>query len=312
MDLCIVGAGEMGRWLADLLPADVAVAVADEDPDVAAAAAADLDARAVPVGTDERFDAVVLAVPMPAVSRAVADWAANAERAMLDVSGSMADPVEAMREHLPDRERASLHPLFAPPRAPGNVPVVVDRGGPVVDQVLAAVESAGNTVFETTVDEHDRAMETVQARTHAAILAFALSAREVPGEFHTPVSAELWELARTVTEGSPHVYADIQRTFDGADDLARAARRVADADLDGTGDDDTGLDGAADDDTGLDSGGVAGADPATEGSRESFRALYEAARETVGADSRAGPSADDADGSDEHSSKPGGDRGAGS
>lgn len=277
MDICIVGAGEMGRWLAGVVAAEAGVsdlAVADEDPEVAREAAADLDARVVAVDSDERFDAVCLAVPMPAVPGAVADWAANAERAMLDVTGSMAAPVEAMREHLPDRERASLHPLFAPPRAPGNVPVVVDRGGPVVDEVVAAVAAAGNTVFETTVEAHDRAMETVQARVHAAVLAFALAADDVPEEFHTPVSGELWELARTVTGGSADVYADIQRTFDGADDLAEAAQCIADADL-GRGEGDV---------------------ERSRGAGEAFEALYEAARETVGADSRAEGSTGDGDG----------------
>jgi prephenate dehydrogenase len=34
----------------------------------------------------------------------------------------------------------------------------------------------------------------------------------------------------TVTAGSPRVYRDIQRAFDGADDVAAAARRVAESD----------------------------------------------------------------------------------
>jgi len=45
-----------------------------------------------------------------------------------------------------------------------------------------------------------------------------------------PVSAALDEVADTVTEGSPEVYAEIQRAFDGADDVAAAAREIADSD----------------------------------------------------------------------------------
>ncbi|MFW6317912.1 MAG: prephenate dehydrogenase, partial [Halorubrum sp.] len=47
---------------------------------------------------------------------------------------------------------------------------------------------------------------------------------------HTPVSAALDEVADTVTEGSPAVYAEIQRAFDGAEDVADAAAAIAAAD----------------------------------------------------------------------------------
>jgi len=85
-------------------------------------------------------------------------------------------------------------------------------------------------VFETTPAEHDEAMETVQAGAHAAVLAWRLAGDDVREEFHTPVSAALDEVADTVTEGSPEVYAEIQRAFDGADDVAAAAREIADSD----------------------------------------------------------------------------------
>jgi prephenate dehydrogenase len=135
-----------------------------------------------------------------------------------------------MREHVPDCERASLHPLFAPANEPGNVPLVVDEGGPVVDTVRETLTASGNDCFETTPEEHDEAMETVQARTHAAVLAYGLAAEAVDERFHTPISAELDDLAGQVTDGEPRVYADIQAAFDGADDVAEAARRIAEAD----------------------------------------------------------------------------------
>jgi prephenate dehydrogenase len=144
----------------------------------------------------------------------------------------MTDPVAAMREHAPDRERVSLHPLFAPEGEPGNVPVVADAPGPVTDTVRETLESRGNHLFETTPAEHDEAMETVQARTHATILAYALAAEDVPERFHTPVSAGLADLVGRVTGGEARVYADIQATFDGADDVAAAAERVAETDGD--------------------------------------------------------------------------------
>jgi prephenate dehydrogenase len=227
MKVLVVGAGEMGRWVGATVDADVAYA--DTDPDVAARAAEATDGRTVRTDTDETFDAVCLAVPMSVVEAAIATYAPLAEAAVCDVSGVMAGPVAAMREHAPESERVSFHPLFAAANAPGNVAVVADAPGPTTDAVRDDVAAAGNRVFETTAAEHDRAMETVQAATHAAVLSFALAAEDVREEFHTPVSGRLDELAEMVTGGTPHVYREIQATFEGADRIADAARRVADA-----------------------------------------------------------------------------------
>ena len=228
MDMLVVGAGEMGRWLART--ADRPVAVTDVDPAVAERAATDLaGVRAVPADTSEAFDIVCLAVPISVVDEAVERYAPNADRAMCDVSGGMTGPVEAMRAALPDRERISLHPLFAATNAPGNVAVVSDAPGPATDALRADLRAADNHLFETTAAEHDRAMETVQARVHAAVLAYGLAAEEVPEEFHTPVSAGLTELVERVTGGDGRVYADIQAAFAGAEGRRDAARRVAEA-----------------------------------------------------------------------------------
>jgi prephenate dehydrogenase len=231
MDLLVVGAGEMGRWIARIV--DRPVAVTDVDHAVAESAAAALDdVRAVPAETDESFDIVCLAVPISVVADAVERYAPRAERAMCDVSGVMAGPIEAMRDALPDRERLSMHPLFAASNAPGNVAVVADAPGPATDAIRADVAAAGNHTFETTVPEHDAAMETVQAGAHTAVLAYALAAADVREEFATPVSAALDDLVGTVTGGTPRVYREIQETFEGADCVADAARRVAEAEGD--------------------------------------------------------------------------------
>jgi prephenate dehydrogenase len=230
MELLVVGAGDVGRWVADTLDADVAFA--DVDPEAAREAAATHGGRAVGTDVERSYDAVCVAVPLRVAAETVAAYAGNAERAVLDVTGVMADPLAAMREHAPDLERLSLHPLFAPANAPGNVAAVVDAGGPVVEAVRDDVAAAGNDVFDTTAEEHDAAMETVQAGAHAAVLAYALAADDVREEFETPVSAGLDDLVETVTGGNPRVYGDIQTTFDGADGVAEAARRLAEADAD--------------------------------------------------------------------------------
>jgi prephenate dehydrogenase len=186
----------------------------------------------VPPDGDERFDAVCLAVPISVVERAVDDYRDCVGDAVVDVTGVMAAPVAAMRRACPDAERVSFHPLFAPENAPGHVATVADEPGPTTDRLRAALSAAGNTLFETTPEEHDRAMETVQASAHAAVLAYALAARSVRPEFHTPVSAALGEVVETVTGGTPRVYREIQSTFDGAERVASAAQRIATADAD--------------------------------------------------------------------------------
>lgn len=234
MKLLVVGAGEMGTWFARTVARELAdppeLALADADDAVADAAADELDGRVVTADADERFDVVCLAVPIPAVDDAAETWGGRADRAVVDVTGVMEPAVAAMAAAAPDTERVSVHPLFAADSAPGNVAVVADEPGPVTDRIRAAIAAAGNDCFETTAAEHDEAMETVQARVHAAVLAFGLAAEEVSEPFQTPVSAAMFDLLDQVTGNDPRVYSDIQTAFEGAEDVADAAGELADAD----------------------------------------------------------------------------------
>jgi len=230
MNLLVVGAGTMGRWFAaSIADPDSEFAFADTDFDVATAAADALDGRAVSLDTDDRFDGVCLAVPISTVETAVAEHAPKAERAIIDVTGDMTAPIEAMGTHAANRERLSLHPLFAPENAPGRVAVVADATGPVTDTVRERLAER-NTLFETTPEEHARAMRTVQVRAHAAVMAYALAGEAVPEAFETPISGPLDSLAEQVLSGSPEIYAEIQDTFEGAKAVATAAERIAEAD----------------------------------------------------------------------------------
>jgi prephenate dehydrogenase len=231
MKLLVVGAGTMGRWFAaSVASAGDEVGFADTDPDAAREAVEDVGGRVVDPDGEESFDVVCVAVPMPAAPDAIERYAARARQAVCDVTGSMRDPIAAMRDSASERERMSLHPLFAPERAPGNVAVVTDEGGEVTERIQQRLTDAGNDVVETTPEEHDDAMETVQARAHTAVLAFALAAESVPDHFQTPVSAGLFDLVEQMTGGEARVYADVQSAFDGAEDVAAAASELADAD----------------------------------------------------------------------------------
>jgi prephenate dehydrogenase len=246
MDVLIVGAGEMGRWFGDTLASTaeslvgdaddtpLELAFCDRDRAVAetAASATGPSARALSLDSNRSFDLVCLAVPLSVVADAVETHADQAETALVDVTGELATPLEAMAEHAPGRERASLHPLFAAENAPGRIPIAVGSGGPTIDRLCDALEAAGNSLFETTPATHDEAMETIQGAAHAAILAYAIAAEPVPEGFETPVSAALDDLVAQVTGNDPDVYAEIQSRFAGADRVATAASRLVEADRD--------------------------------------------------------------------------------
>jgi len=234
METLVVGAGAMGRWFGTALvedgPPSTSVTFLDRNQATAEDAARAVGGEAVAPGAAPTVDLVCVAVPIPAATGAIERYADHAEAAIVDLTGTMAGPLAAMEVAAPESERASFHPLFAPANEPGNVPAVVDEGGPTVDAAVAALRARGNDVFETTANRHDELMETVQARTHTAVLAFALAAAPVPERYHTPVSAAMADLAAQVTDGDPRVYADIQSAFDGAADVAAAAAEIADAD----------------------------------------------------------------------------------
>lgn len=232
MQLLVVGSGEMGRWFAGQSDAE-AVAFTDRDAETARDAATALEgARVAPLDTDESFDVVCLAVPMSSIPAAIETHADRAIEAVVDVSGEMRDSVAALEAHAEGRECVSFHPLFSASNAPGNVPSVVVRDGPTVQRLRSALESGGNEVFETTVEAHDRAMETVQANAHTAVLAYALVADDVDPRFHTALSGPLSELATGLTGNTPDVYAEIQTRFKGSQSVAEAAAQLADADHD--------------------------------------------------------------------------------
>lgn len=229
METLIVGAGAVGRWIGRTL--DGAVAFADADPDAAEDAAAALDdATTVPLESETAFDAVAVAVPMRVASETIDAQAQRARDAVVDFTGSMAAPLSTMADAAPDLERASYHPLFAPEHAPGRIAVSSSASGSYTGAIEAALEAAGNDLVRVQPEAHDRAMQTIQGRAHAAILAFGLAAEEVPEDLATPVYEELDALRDRVTGGSPGVYADIQDVFDGSADVAEAARELVEAD----------------------------------------------------------------------------------
>lgn len=232
MQVAIIGAGAMGTWFAEVTAGWLDPMFVDPDEDRAVAVANRFDAQSGTLEEHGSIDVVCTAVPLRKTERILKEYAPYAERAVIDLSGEMRTPLDAMRTAVPDCERLSLHALFAPDHAPGNIAVVGEETGVIYERLRERLASRDNRVFETTAEAHDRAMETVQAKVHAAVMAYAMTAKPIDERFHTPISAELSDLAARMLAGSPRVYADIQATFGGAEDLAEAANAIATADRD--------------------------------------------------------------------------------
>jgi prephenate dehydrogenase len=225
MELLVIGAGVMGRWLGRTLEPIASVTYLDRDRRRAEEAAAAGAATATTTG--QSTDVVAIAVPISATEAAIATYAPLAREGVFDVTGRMQEPLSAMRDVTDAHERMSLHPLFAPRAAPGRIATAVDVDGPYMTAIRERLQTVGNEVVTIEPETHDQAMRTVQGAAHAAIFAYGLAAEPVPPELHTPVSATLEQLLERVTHGDPGVYREIQDSFDGTEALAAAARRMA-------------------------------------------------------------------------------------
>jgi prephenate dehydrogenase len=228
MKLLIVGSGSMGRWFASAVDADITYL--DIEPEMANEAAGEMGCGIANPDTEELFDVVCIAVPMPFVEEAITKYSKNASGGLCDITGSMATPIKNMKLHADGIERLSMHPLFGPLNCPGRIAIVEDNMGPLMKKICDDLEKSGNTLFNTTVDEHDEAMKTVQGMAHAAILSFGLAAEKIPDKFGTPIFDGLMKLTMEITRGNPRVYSDIQKIFGGSIEISNAARRISDSD----------------------------------------------------------------------------------
>ncbi|WP_425569948.1 prephenate dehydrogenase/arogenate dehydrogenase family protein [Rhodococcus olei] len=234
------GEGAVGSMLADLWAgADASVL----RPDVAAGPGCDIRSPGTRLRADiGSADVVVLAVPeevaltaVGAVGPLLRPGAVLVET--LSVKSRFAAAVAASELAA---EVVGVNPMFAPSLGlPGRaVAVVVHRGGPAVDRIVADLTGWGARVQVTTADRHDRWCAAMQALTHAAVLSFGLALADLDVDAaeteslapppHTVLSA----LLARITGGSPEVYRDVQVANPYAaparEALARAMARLAD------------------------------------------------------------------------------------
>ncbi len=176
-------------------------------------------------------DLVLLSVPERAALAAVPALARETalEAVLVDTLSSKQRFLGAVQRLAP-RPVLSLNPLFRPDLgwAGNTVAAAVVRDGGLVRALLDLITAAGAHVHLIDPDEHDRVVTSVQAATHAALLActqafarLGLPATDVLACAPPPARALLALTAR-VLQGEPDTYWDVQN----AGPTARAARRA--------------------------------------------------------------------------------------
>jgi prephenate dehydrogenase len=178
----------------------------------AGVAVSTLDRPYRPDGTDEAMrealagaGLVILSVPVTAV-RAVAETVAP----LLESGAIMADVCSVKVRPLAHMLAAyagpvvGTHPLFGPVIPEGFVPrVAITPGretpeGSAAGAVARLFARAGFTPFDSTAEEHDRAMASVQGLNFITTVAYLAAARQTPGieKFLTPSFERRLEAAR--------------------------------------------------------------------------------------------------------------------
>lgn len=191
--ICIVGArGQMGALFARTLhKAGYRVTTLDR-PYTEEAMAATLPGA----------DLVLLSVPVDAM-RAVAGQLAprlGAGAILADVCSVKVNPLRDMLETYAGPV-VGTHPLFGPVIPEGfepRVAVAPGRGDGAAAAVSEVFARAGYVPFDTTAEEHDRAMACMQGLNFITTVAYLATARQIPGieKFRVPSFERRLEAAR--------------------------------------------------------------------------------------------------------------------
>ncbi len=219
----ILGFGAFGQMAARALAPCLPVAVCDPASSAQAAAAA-LGLRVVTPADAGGFDAVLLAVPVPALGDCLAGLAPHLRpgQVVVDVCSVKEGPAALMRALLPEPvEILATHPMFGPQSMPqslsgGRIVICPLRGGRWRRIAAFLRRVLGLRVIVATPEEHDRHAALTQGLTH--LLARALQdfqphplirtrSFDLLCEALDMVRSDAAEVYEAVTGANPHVAA---------------------------------------------------------------------------------------------------------
>lgn len=169
-------------------------------------------------------DVVMLALPEGVAERAAAEVFATVRSTALVVdtlsvkTGWFSKVAAHLQGTEPRPEVLSINPMFAPALGfPGRgVAVVSVHDGPRSGWFRDLLGRWGADLIVMEPDEHDRFMASIQAATHAAVLAFGLAMADLGHDLDrlwpalTPPHRTMLALAARICAGDAHVYHDIQ------------------------------------------------------------------------------------------------------
>lgn len=241
--LVVGSAGAMGSLLVDLLDqaTDVDVIALDLVPAPRPAPGREMIGNIESISPDlasvlAAVDVVVLALPEAVAERAAAGVFATISREALVVdtlsvkTGWFSKIADQLHGAGPRPEVLSINPMFAPALGfPGRgVAVVSVHDGPRSSWFRDLLGRWGADLIVMEPDEHDRFMASIQAATHAAVLAFGLAMADLGHDLDrlwpalTPPHRTMLALAARICAGDAHVYHDIQH----ANPFAAPARQA--------------------------------------------------------------------------------------
>lgn len=222
MKVVIIGAGAMGKWLANFAKQNLGeVTVADINPARAKEVASELGASAKPVKeAAAQAEILLVSVPISKTSETVRSLAEVAPKGALlaDIASVKSEVVEVMRRVKTDIELVSVHPLFGPGAASvagKDIVVVPVKPGKRYSELKKRLVELGARVTEMDAEQHDRLMAIIQCMTHFVLLAYLTAIKSMKGlkfarGLRTPMFASLMNLAKAVLAGNPEVYGELQ------------------------------------------------------------------------------------------------------
>lgn len=222
MKVAVIGAGEMGRWLARFSKRWGEVVVSDVSLPKARRLASELKVKAA--SQDKAVaeaDVIFVAVPISATPQVLKEAAGLARRGSLlaDVASVKGEVVKAMDEIGQEVELVSIHPLFGPGASSlknKDIVVIPVRPGKRYRKLRELLVGSGARIVEMDAESHDRTMAVVQCLTHFVLLAYikalqSLGRGKVSMKVRTPMFSRLVELAKAASAGGPELYLEIQQ-----------------------------------------------------------------------------------------------------
>ncbi len=222
MRVAVIGAGAMGKWLANFAKRNLGeVIVADIKSARAKDVASELDASAKPIKeAAAQAELLLIAVPISKTPETVKSLAEIAQKDALlaDVASVKSDVVDVMRKIKTNIELVSVHPLFGPGAvsiAGKDIVVVPVKPGKRYSELKKRLVELGARVTEMDAEQHDRLMAMIQCMTHFVLLAYLTAIKSMKGlklarEIRTPMFAALTSLAKAVLAGNPELCGELQ------------------------------------------------------------------------------------------------------